>query len=399
MSIINEIEEKDNKIFYSVILDNNDFTVKKFYSDYYLSEIRELLNERISNNFYFIFPNGEKISSKQENFLILQEISKDNKIYLKSDEYSNIKILLNGQLITTININENISLSELRNKLNLTPEFFFKYNKTKIDFKEEDTDFKLNDIILNNTIEINKISNNEKQNLEINNNFILNLINSNIIKNENEIELITNEIYHSLRKKVIDIKILYQGSKDGDNYNIFSNKCFDKINIIILIKDNNGKKFGVFLKESLEEKIGNGKLKSDSYSFYFSLDYKEIHYINEKNKAIKISDFLIDVEGFSIYKNYFSHNENGIFISGKKYRNDFYEKFENCDFEFFQIKELEVIQLILDNFKNNYFSSEETFVSEDEEYSFNKNFNSNNTTIENTQISNMKNKKNKNNNI
>ena len=83
MSIINEIEEKDNKIFYSIILDNNDFTVKKFYSDYYLSEIRELLNERISNNFYFIFPNGEKISSKQENFLILQEISKDNKIYLK----------------------------------------------------------------------------------------------------------------------------------------------------------------------------------------------------------------------------------------------------------------------------------------------------------------------------
>ena len=115
--------------------------------------------------------------------------------------------------------------------------------------------------------------------------------------------------------------------------------------------------------------------------------------------TIKISDFLIDVEGFSIYKNYFSHNENGIFISGKKYRNDFYEKFENCDFEFFQIKELEVIQLILDNNKNNYFSSEETFVSEDEEYSFNKNFNSNNTTIENTQISNMKNKKNKNNNI
>ena len=46
MSIINEIEEKDNKIFYSVILDNNDFTVKKFYSDYYLSEIRELLNEK-----------------------------------------------------------------------------------------------------------------------------------------------------------------------------------------------------------------------------------------------------------------------------------------------------------------------------------------------------------------
>ena len=366
-----EIEKKNSKILVGIILDETDLTVKKFYPDFYLSEIREILKKRITNEFYFSYKNGEKISNKQEQFLILSEILLDNKLYLKTKDESTIKILLNNQFITPININSNLFLSELRDKLNLSKDCFFTYKKTKIDFEEEKNEFKINDIISNKIIEIISYSNNYF-NQEIKNknlNLYSNLINfnSNIIKHENEINLITNEIFKLLYKEVIEIKMLYQGSKDGDNYDIFSNKCFDKLNIIILIKDNNGKKFGVFLKESLEEKIGKGKIKSDPNSFYFSFDLKTIHYSNNINCAIKISDYLIDVEGFSIYKNYFSHIENGKYVSGKLYKNYLYESFRDSDFEYFQICELEVLQLILNNnYNNNYnfFTIDYTFDSE-----------------------------------
>lgn len=111
-------------------------TVKKFYSDYYLTEIREILNKRISNNNYFTYKNGETISNKQE-VLILSEILFDNKLYLKSIDESKIKIFLNNQLITSRNINQNISLSELKDKLNLSKDFFSFTIKRKMILKRK----------------------------------------------------------------------------------------------------------------------------------------------------------------------------------------------------------------------------------------------------------------------
>ena len=125
-----EIEKKDSKILIGIILNDTDLTVKKFYSDYYLTEIREILNKRISNNNYFTYKNGETISNKQE-VLILSEILFDNKLYLKSIDESKIKIFLNNQLITSRNINQNISLSELKDKLNFSKDFFHLQLKEK----------------------------------------------------------------------------------------------------------------------------------------------------------------------------------------------------------------------------------------------------------------------------
>ena len=105
-----EIEKKNSKILVGIILDETDLTVKKFYPDFYLSEIREILKKRITNEFYFSYKNGEKISNKQEQFLILSEILLDNKLYLKTKDESTIKILLNNQFITPININSNLFL-------------------------------------------------------------------------------------------------------------------------------------------------------------------------------------------------------------------------------------------------------------------------------------------------
>ena len=55
-----EIEKKNCKILVGIILDETDLTVKKFYPDFYLSEIREILKKRITNEFYFSYKNGEK---------------------------------------------------------------------------------------------------------------------------------------------------------------------------------------------------------------------------------------------------------------------------------------------------------------------------------------------------
>ena len=67
-----------------------------------------------------------------------------------------------------------------------------------------------------------------------------------------------------------------------------------------------GKKFKItknnLLNESLEEKIGKRKIKSDPNSFYFSFDLKTIHYINNINSIIKISDYLNDLKVFQFIK-------------------------------------------------------------------------------------------------
>ena len=77
-----------------------------------LSELRNDLKNKISEDYYFM--NNEK-EIEEEKEILIGDIIKDNKIYIKS--FSIISIILNNKQIDKIIISKTKKLSELR-KLN-----------------------------------------------------------------------------------------------------------------------------------------------------------------------------------------------------------------------------------------------------------------------------------------
>ena len=92
---------------------------------------------------------------------------------------------------------------------------------------------------------------------------------SNIISNI--LELITpfEGIYKILNKKVKEIKLIYQASKDGDKNKDFHSKCDGKENTLTLIKTTKGRKFGGFVNVKW---VSSPKYIKDENAFVFSLE-------------------------------------------------------------------------------------------------------------------------------
>ena len=89
-----------------------------------------------------------------------------------------------------------------------------------------------------------------------------------IQKLEEKLNLIS---WVSEKGKIKDIKLLYRGTRDGDNYNAFYNRCSNQGPTLSLIKTKNGRKFGGFSFAELTDKKGILRLK-DINAFLFSLD-------------------------------------------------------------------------------------------------------------------------------
>ena len=92
---------------------------------------------------------------------------------------------------------------------------------------------------------------------------------SKIIKNSDELSLITNKIKANLNLDVSNLKLLYRASVDGDKAAIFHKKCDQAKNTIVLIETDKGKRFGGFTSCSWE---GNCEDKPDESAFIFSFD-------------------------------------------------------------------------------------------------------------------------------
>ena len=88
-----------------------------------------------------------------------------------------------------------------------------------------------------------------------------------IIKNLNELELITNKI-NKKNKKLI-IKLLYKASVDSDKASAFHQKCDSAKNTIVLVETKDGKRFGGYTSCSWK---GNCVEKGDKKAFLFSFD-------------------------------------------------------------------------------------------------------------------------------
>jgi len=149
---------------------------------------------------------------------------------------------------------------------------------------------------------------------------------------------------------ILEIKLLFQSSKDGDSYDTFFEKCGEKGPTLSVIKSKNNKKFGGFSKAQWTNKKGKIQLK-DENAFVYSLDKLEKYDVLEPDIAISCHpDFLL------MYGN--NNNRYGLrivssFLEGKNNYENFGKKSYNVPAQFtltgenlFIVEELEIFQII-----------------------------------------------------
>ena len=216
----------------------------------------------------------------------------------------------------------------------------------KMEKEQKNMKNKLDEIILELNNEKNKNENINKQNkIYFNEHKLKNIIKSDIIKTEEEYNMIKNKILNQRKNKIsksINYNLIYKASKDSDKIKIFHEKCDNKKNTLILIETNEGIKFGGFTTQTWE---GN-KNKKDENAFVFSLNKLKIYdIIKDKNAIICDQKYGPIFCGYQIFINDNYFKEGG--KTGKAFQNyNTQEDYElNNGNMFFNVKELEVFEI------------------------------------------------------
>ena len=191
----------------------------------------------------------------------------------------------------------------------------------------------------------------------------LNKIDSKIINKKEELEFLENRLKNSeiLKKKNITYKLLYRATKDGNNMQIFHNKCDNIMGTLTIIKTTKGMRFGGYTEQIWNDDNKKEVQRKDGKNvcFCFSLDLFKIYNFDYNNK----NDHSI--HGYYNNGPYFCCNNNIVFSI--KNNNGFlcgytsyttgassFGKFEN-DHEIsggqkdFSVIEMEVFQILFDN--------------------------------------------------
>ena len=103
----------------------------------------------------------------------------------------------------------------------------------------------------------------------------------NIIKEPEEIELVTNKIEDKFPGSLY--KLLYKGSRDGDSAAAFHTKCDEAEKTLVIVEDNYGNRFGGF---TTQDWGGQYMQKKDEDAFIFSIDKNKIYDIIPGQNAI-----------------------------------------------------------------------------------------------------------------
>ena len=165
---------------------------------------------------------------------------------------------------------------------------------------------KIESIEYKNTILINKI-----KDLEINiiystndlvalnkNNKLISIVSA-IMENQDEFEMINSAVEKKMNKKIIEIKKIYQSTKDGGDSAQFHKLCDGIPNILVLYKSAGNRRFGGFTSQFWNS--DNGYFE-DKNCFLFSLDKKKIYYSKIGN--FQIADYSYDGPSFASAKLY-----------------------------------------------------------------------------------------------
>ena len=205
-----------------------------------------------------------------------------------------------------------------------------------------------------NRVNIFEIGNNalSKDLKYLNKNNISNSINSTIIEND-ELEMIYSEIKEKMNKEIIDIKKIYQATKDGGDYATFHKLCDGISNTLVLYKSVGDRRFGGFASQCW--KTGKGVIP-DKNCFLFSLDKKKIFNLRDNPFEIVINSkdgpsfskngkYIIEIYGNALKDKKLKTYE-------KKFKDIFGEDrnalSEDGEYKGVYAKEYEVFQIIFD---------------------------------------------------
>ena len=109
----------------------------------------------------------------------------------------------------------------------------------------------------------------------------LEIVKGDIISNVRELEFLTRKMNKNNKKVSLDL--LYKASVDGDKAEIFHKKCDTAKSSLVLVKSENGKRFGGY---TTCDWAGNSIEKKDDNAFVFSLDKMKIYEIIPGEDAI-----------------------------------------------------------------------------------------------------------------
>ena len=208
--------------------------------------------------------------------------------------------------------------------------------------------------IIENTIyiDLNKKRNNQNDNLYykniINNNIkIENVINSEIIKDINELKLILKSLptFNKFDNYFPKFQIIFQTALDGDSAKNFHKFCDSEPNIIVLVESKNNNRFGGYTKIGFSS---DGEKKYDESAFLFSFDENRIYKIKKKFKNIlcdpNIGPCFGDKENkiFYISDNYL--NEKSFFNKSNEFYSYMNQDLDNLEFI---INKLEIFKILI----------------------------------------------------
>lgn len=105
-----------------------------------------------------------------------------------------------------------------------------------------------------------------------------------IFQEKEDYDLIYNYMFNKFQKKVKELILIYQATKEGDSSLKFHKNCDNKNNTICLFKTKQGRRFGGFTSQKWNS--ANGEYIQDPKAFLFSLDKKQIYPKQNKNNSI-----------------------------------------------------------------------------------------------------------------
>ena len=172
----------------------------------------------------------------------------------------------------------------------------------------------------------------------------LEIVKGDIIQNVKELELLSRKISKNNQK--ITLNLLYKATIDSDKAEAFHKKCDSAKSTLVLVKSENGKRFGGYTTRDWR---GNSVEKKDNNAFVFSLDKMAIYDIIPGEDAIgcypKYGPIFLGCQ-IRIYDEFFSQGGT-TFEKGMNYETK--EDYElTGGLKKFDVKEIEVYSVELE---------------------------------------------------
>ncbi len=312
---------------------------KKCYENYFsLEELKNLCKYfRIFENLNEVISMIEEEDLFNEKQINLKEVNEKVYLILKINKMGKgeeiIDLELNQKYLTLDEICEN-----LINEINYLKNKEIKSLKEEIKYLREENNKK--NLIIK---EILEWKNKMQKGMD-------NIIDSKIIKKEEELNLITNRLkqIESFKNKYITYELIFRATRDGNTPKDFHEKCDGIEKTITLVKTVKGLKFGGYISYKYNNK--KGWISDDEDCFIFSINNMKIYNPIKGKKKYLFSQLSGPIfTAFGIKENLFEKST--LNIQTKDNANKYFSEFTS-DYEInggeneFQAEEIEFFKIV-----------------------------------------------------